>query len=83
MSKVAMKRFANQMVGRVVVIFLGIAIHMNASVMATFTKDYKVKELVETNMELIGMVISSIAVLNILVNWYLAAVEDEEEQLKI
>ena len=56
---------------------------MNASVMATFTKDYKVKELVETNMELIGMVISTMAVLNILVNWYLASVEDEEEQLKI
>jgi hypothetical protein len=83
MSKVAMKRFANQIVGRVVIIFVGIAIHMNASVMATFTNDYKIKNVVETNMELIGLIISTMAVLNILVGWYLASIEDEEEQLKI
>ena len=78
-----MKRFANQIVGRVVIIFVGIAIHMNASVMATFTNDYKIKNVVETNMELIGLIISTMAVLNILVGWYLASIEDEEEQLKI
>ena len=77
-----MKRFASQMVGRVVFIFIGIAIHMNASVMATYSTDYKLKKLIETNMELVGMVVSTIAVLNILVNWYLAYVEDEEEQMK-
>ena len=75
MSKVAMKRFANQIVGRVVIIFVGIAIHMNASVMATFTNDYKIKNVVETNMELIGMLLSIAACLNIIINWYIAFVE--------
>jgi len=78
MSKSAMKKFATEMVGRVVVVFLGIGIYMNASVMSNFIDNSNVKSLVETNMELIGMLLSIAACLNIIINWYIAFVEEEE-----
>ena len=78
MSKSAMKKFATEMVGRVVVVFLGIGIYMNASVMSNFIDNSNVKALVETNMELMGMLLSIAACLNIIINWYIAFVEEEE-----
>tara|TARA_B110000881_G_C18327688_1_gene390022 strand:- start:205 stop:456 length:252 start_codon:yes stop_codon:yes gene_type:complete len=83
MSKVAMKNFANQVSAKVVLVFIGIAIHMNASVMAAFADDLRIKTVVETNMELVGLIIIVFGLLNIIVGYYLAAVEDEEADLKI
>ena len=84
MSKSAMKKFVNDIIGNVVIIFFGLGIHMNASVMASFTNDYKLENLVETNMELIGMIISTMALLNIFVQYALAHMDEEdEEELKI
>ena len=82
MSKVAMKKFLNDMTGRVVIVFVGIAIRVNASVMSSFTNDYKIENMIETNMELIGLIISTMAFLNIFVHYALAHMEEEEE-LKI
>ena len=85
MSKVAMKKFLNEMTGRVVIVFIGIAIRVNASVMAAFTNDYKIKDMIETNMELIGLIISTMAFVNIFVHYALAHMDEEEkeEELKI
>ncbi|MBT4070683.1 MAG: hypothetical protein HOE79_05535 [Euryarchaeota archaeon] len=83
MSKVAMKKFLNDMTGRVVIVFVGIAIRVNASVMSSFTNDYKIENMIETNMELIGLIISTMAFLNIFVHYALAHMEEEEEELKI
>jgi hypothetical protein len=83
MSKVAMKNFVNSIVGYVVIVFLGIAIRVNASVMASFTNDFKLANLVETNMELIGLIVSTMALLNIFVQYALAHMDEEEEELKI
>ena len=80
MSKVAMKKFLNDMTGRVVIVFVGIAIRVNASVMSSFTNDYKIENMIETNMELIGLIISTMAFLNIGVHYALAHMEEEEEE---
>ncbi len=78
MNKSAMKKFATEMVGRVVVVFLGIGIYMNASVMSNFIDNSNVKSLVETSIELVGMLLSIAACLSIIVYWYTPAVEEEE-----
>ena len=77
MSETALKRFANELAGKVVLIVIGIGFMMNSSIFGNLVNDYNMKEFVTVNTRLLGLVLIIFGSLNIITSYYLAVVERE------
>ena len=77
-----MKRFANELAGKVVLIVIGIAFMMNSEIFGNLIDDYNLKEFVRVNTRLLGLVLIIFGSLNIITSYYLAVVEREEVEDK-
>ena len=82
MSETALKRFANELAGKVVLIVIGIAFMMNSEIFGNLIDDYNLKEFVRVNTRLLGLVLIIFGSLNIITSYYLAVVEREEVEDK-
>jgi predicted MFS family arabinose efflux permease len=78
MSETALKRFVNELAGKVVLIVMGIAFMMNSPIFGKIVDDQNLSELIEVNTRLLGLVLIIFGALNITTSYYLAVVEKEE-----
>jgi predicted MFS family arabinose efflux permease len=78
MSETALKRFVNELAGKVVLIVMGIALMMNSPIFGNIVDDRNLSELVAVNTRLLGLVLIIFGALNIITSYYLAVVEKEE-----
>jgi predicted MFS family arabinose efflux permease len=82
MSETALKRFANELAGKVVLIVIGIAFMMNSEIFGNLIDEYNLQEFVRVNTRLLGLVLIIFGSLNIITSYYLAVVEREEVEDK-
>ena len=73
-----MKEFVTSLSSKVVMIILGIAFMMNATVFGNIVEDSNLSELVEVNVNLLGLICVVFGVINIVTSYYLAYVEKEK-----
>lgn len=78
MSETALKRFVDELAGKVVLIVMGIAFMMNSPVFGKIVEDPNMSELVQVNTRLLGLILIIFGALNIVTSYYLAVVEREE-----
>ena len=78
MSESALKRFVNELPGKVVLIVMGIAFMMNSPIFGDIVKDQNMAQLVTVNTRLLGLILIIFGALNIVTSYYLAVVEKEE-----
>jgi len=78
MSESALKRFVNELAGKVVLIVMGIAFMMNSPIFGNIVDDPNLSELVAVNTRLLGLILIIFGALNIVTSYYLAVVEKKE-----
>lgn len=78
MSETALKRFVNELAGKVVLIVMGIALMMNSPIFGNIVDDRNLSELVAVNTRLLGLILIIFGALNIITSYYLAVVDKEE-----
>ena len=78
MSETALKRFVNELAGKVVLIVMGIAFMMNSPIFGNIVDHQNLSELVSVNTRLLGLILIIFGSLNIVTSYYLAVVEREE-----
>ena len=78
MSETALKRFVNELAGKVVLIVMGIAFMMNSPIFGNIVDDPNLSELVAVNTRLAGLILIIFGALNIITSYYLAVVEKDE-----
>ena len=78
MSEIAVKRFVNELAGKVALIVMGVALIVNSGFFGNLIDDRDLSEFVAVNTRLIGIIIIIFGSLNIITSYYLAIVEKEE-----
>ena len=78
MSESAVKRFVNELAGKVALIVMGVALIVNSGFFGNLIDDRDLSEFVAVNTRLIGIIIIIFGSLNIITSYYLAIVEKEE-----
>ena len=78
MSEIAVKRFVNELAGKVGLIVMGVALIVNSGFFGNLIDDRDLSEFVAVNTRLIGIIIIIFGSLNIITSYYLAIVEKEE-----
>lgn len=78
MSEIAVKRFVNELAGKVALIVMGVALIVNSGFFGNLIDDRDLSEFVAVNTRLIGIIVIIFGSLNIITSYYLAIVEKEE-----
>ena len=78
MSESAVKRFVNELAGKVALIVMGVALIVNSGFFGNLIDDRDLSEFVAVNTRLIGIIIIIFGSLNIITSYYLAIVEKED-----